>query len=466
MIFSLTLILPLLISLIFDDGELQDFLLSLIFFMGIGLILYSLGGKQSLSLQRRDGFIIVVLFWLMLSFLGTVPFMFALDIPFVDALFESASGLTTTGATVLSGLDNMPESLLFYRQQLQWLGGMGLIVLAVAILPVLGIGGMSIYRAESPGPMKEERMTPRLAKSARYLWSLYITVTLLCALGYWLAGMTPFDAIAHSMSTVSTGGFSTHDQSLAFYNSTAVEMVAMVFMMVGGINFSVHYLFWRNGRLSSYFSDPEVKAFLILVALLIVATAVSLRLSGFYSSTLHAMRESAFEVISVITSTGFGLDDFSVWPLFLPVMLMLSSFVGGCGGSTAGGIKVMRFMVLLKLGHREMKKLVHPRGIFQIKLGKQKLDSRILRGISGFFAIYILTFVILMLLLIATGIDEVTAFSAIATSMNNLGPGLGQVAYTFSSISDFGKLISVAAMLLGRLEVLSVMVLLHPAFWK
>jgi trk system potassium uptake protein TrkH len=466
MIYSLTLILPALISMLFHDGELWDFVISLAIFLGGGFFLYSLGSKHKLALHRRDGFIIVVLFWIMLSAMGTVPFLFALNISFVDAFFESASGLTTTGATVLSNLDSMPESILFYRQQLQWLGGMGLIVLAVAVLPVLGIGGMSIYRAESPGPMKEERMTPRLAKTARYLWSLYISITLLCALAYWWVGMTPFDAVAHSMSTVSTGGFSTHDASLAFYDSKAVEVVAMIFMLAGAINFSVHYLVWRRYNPLSYLRDIEVRSFLIIVMMLILFTAVSLHLSGFYESIPHALRESAFEVISVITSTGFGLDDFSVWPLFLPALLILSSFIGGCGGSTAGGMKVMRLLVLLKFGHREMKMLMHPHGLFQIKLGRQKLDSRVLRGISGFFAIYILTFVFLMLMLMATGVDQISAFSGIATCINNLGPGLGEVAYSFSTINDAGKLISVAAMLLGRLEIMSVMVLLHPAFWK
>ncbi|VAX09193.1 Trk potassium uptake system protein TrkH [hydrothermal vent metagenome] len=466
MAFSLTMLAPLLVSFWYDDGEAGRLLIDFVVMLSIGFLLWVPFRKRHYQLRRRDGFFIVVIFWILLSLLGLAPFYFGLDLSFIDALFESVSGLTTTGATVISDLDQRPRSILFYRQELQWFGGMGLIVLAVAVMPMLGIGGMSVYRAEAPGPMKEEKMTPRLASTARSLWVLYLGLTLTCALAYWYAGMSPFDAISHSLATVSTGGFSTHDASLAWFNSVAIEMVAVVFMLLGGINFSVHFLALRHISLRDYIRDTEVRIFLLLILGMIVLTSLSLRLSGHMPDSLMAIREASFEVVSVITSTGFGLDDFSVWPIFLPALLMFSSFVGGCGGSTAGGMKVMRVILLAKLGFRELKLLIHTRGIFPIKVGGRRVRENTLQAVWGFFAVYVLIFVLLMLLMMMCGLDQLSAFSAIATCMNNLGPGLGDVSQTFANISSAGKLVAVVAMLIGRLEIFTVLVLLHPAFWR
>lgn len=466
MVFSATMLFPLLVSLWYQDGETGHFAISLVVMLGVGLLLWSFSRGRPTAMRRRDGFLVVTLFWVLLSLLGLSPFYFGLDLSLVDALFESASGLTTTGATVITGLDSLPPSLLFYRQELQWFGGMGLIVLAVAIMPVLGIGGMSIYRAEAPGPMKEEKMTPRVTQSARVLWVLYVGLTLACALAFWGAGMTPFDALAHSFATVSTGGFSTHDASMAYFNSVQIETIATLFMLLGGVNFSIHYLVARHHDPRHYLSDPEVRTYLLLLGGAVVFVALMLHQTGYDTAPAQAFRHAAFEVVSVVTSTGFGVSDFSTWPLFLPVMMILISFIGGCGGSTAGGMKVMRVLVLAKLGYREINRLPHPRSLQPIKVGGRVLPETTLQAIWGFFAVYVMTFVLLMLLMMLAGLDQLSAFSAIGTCMNNLGPGLGEVAGTFAAVSDGGKLVAVAAMLLGRLEVFTVLVLLQPAFWR
>ena len=430
-----------------------------------GLTVWWMAGNQKSTLRRKDGFVVVVLFWIALSLLGALPFLLGPHLDFVDAFFEAVSGFTTTGATVITHLDDLPRSMLYYRQQLQWLGGMGLVVLAVAILPLLGIGGMRIYRAETPGPMKDEKITPRLAQSARALWTIYVLLTIACALAYWSAGMTPFDAIGHAFSTISTGGFSTHDASLGYFNSEAIESIATVFMLVGGINFSIHFLAMRNRTLRPYFRDVEVRTYLLLITTALLIVASVLWLTGQNPSLSHATVSAYFEVVSVITSTGFGADDFTRWPLFLPVFLIFISFIGGCGGSTAGGMKVMRIMLLFKQGLREINSLIHPRLVSPIKIGGRVLQQRTIEAVWGFFAVYMLVFAVLTLAMMATGLDQVSAFSAVATSINNLGPGLGDVAYNFASINPAAKLISVFAMLMGRLEIFTILVLFTPSFW-
>jgi trk system potassium uptake protein TrkH len=467
MAFSPILLTPILVSLWYQDGMASYFIISLIVQFTIGLLFWMPFRKQKQELRRREGFLIVVIFWVLLSVLGASIFVFALKLSYVDALFESVSGLTTTGATVLSGLDNLAPSILFYRQELQWFGGMGLIMLAVAIMPMLGIGGMMLYRAETPGPMKEEKLTPRLMHTAKYLWMLYVGLTLICAIAFWWAGMTPFDAISHSLSTLSTGGFSTHDASMGYFNSTSIDIIAIIFMLLGGINFSVHYLALHNRSLKYYISNTEVRVFLTFVGLMIFIVSLTLYLTNYDKSLFEEVKNASFEVVSIVTSTGYGVSDFSQWPLFLPVLMIFISFVGGCGGSTAGGMKVMRITLLSKLGWREIMQLLHTKAIFPIKFGGRHISQKTLQGIWGFFSIYIMTFVVLMLLMMmVSGQGQITSFSAVATCMNNLGPGLGAVTLTFNTLNDGGKLIAVIAMLLGRLEVVSVLVLLHPEFWR
>jgi len=463
--FSLTMLPPVFVSLWYQDHQAEHFLKSFAIAFTLSLIAWSLTRKQDITLRRRDGFLVVALFWTALSLLGALPFLFGPHLNFVDAFFEAVSGFTTTGATVITQIDAMPRSILYYRQQLQWLGGMGLVVLAVAILPLLGIGGMHIYRAETPGPMKEEKITPRLTHGARALWIIYVLLTVACALAFWLAGMTPFDAIGHAFSTISTGGFSTHDASIGYFHSEMIESVATVFMLAGGINFSIHYLAMRNKSLWPYLQDVEVRAFLLIILGALLLVALVLWLTGTNPSPWHATVSAYFEVVSIITSTGLGADDFSQWPLFLPAFLIFISFIGGCGGSTAGGMKVMRILLLTKQGLREIDNLVHPRSIKPIKIGGRVLQERTVEAVWGFFAVYIMVFIVLTLAMMATGLDQVSAFSAVATSINNLGPGLGEVAYNFADVHPYGKLIAVIAMLLGRLEIFTILVLFTPSFW-
>ena len=465
-LFGFTLLVPILLALGFGElEEVPHFLLPFFGILILGGTLWMIGRRESANLGTRDGFLIVVLFWVILSMLGAWPLMISTDLKPLDAVFEAVSGVTTTGATVMTGLDQLPKSVLFYRQQLQWLGGMGLIVLGVAVLPMLGIGGMQLYRAEVPGPTKEEKLTPRLAQTARALWMLYFALTLACAAGYWLAGMSLFDAVAHSLSTVSTGGFSTHDASIGYYDSQWVEWVAVVFMLLAAINFGVHFTVWHQRDPLHYLRDPEARAFLRFVAAVVFVVSAMLLLEGEYSHFGHSVQDALFEVVSLVTSTGFAKVDFSHWPDFLPMLLIYISFVGGCGGSTAGGMKVMRVMLLIQQGMQQVRSLVHPHALIPVRMGKRTVDPRLMQGIWGFFGLYMATFALLVLLMIHAGLDERSAFAAVATCMNNLGPGLGEVAYTFETVSDMGKLLAIFAMLLGRLEVFTLLVVLSPGFW-
>ncbi|MCK5479832.1 MAG: potassium transporter, partial [Gammaproteobacteria bacterium] len=337
------------------------------------------------------------------------------------AIFESFSGLTTTGATVITGLDDLPESILFYRQQLQWLGGMGIIVLAVAIMPMLGVGGMQLYRAETPGPHKDAKLTPRIAETAKALWYIYAGLTIACGVSYWMAGMSGFDAIGHSFSTVAIGGFSTHDHSIGYFESSTIELIAVVFMLLAGMNFALHFMAWRNFSLKPYLFDTEVKAYLGVLFLVTAITVSYLYYTDtfiFFDDALHA---GLFQAVSIGTTTGFTTADYFVWPGFLPVMLLFASFIGGCAGSTGGGMKVIRFWLLIKQGHRETVRLIHPNAQIPVKVNSKPMPDRVIDAVWGFFAAYVGSFVVIMLFLMATGLDQVTAFSAVAACMNNLG---------------------------------------------
>ncbi len=466
LLFSIIFVPPIIVSYIYHDDVMPQFAEAFVTTLILGSILWAPFSFKKVDLHRRDGFLIIALVWLLLSFLSSIPFDLILHSSVIDSLFEAVSGVTTTGATVLTGLDEMPPSLLFYRQELQWFGGMGLVVLAVALMPQLGIGGMSIYKAEVPGVMKEEKMTPRLSQTASLLWKMYLALTISCALAYWLAGMSIYDAISHSLATVSTGGFSTHDQSLNYFHSSLIENIAVVFMLLGAINFSIHFIAFRGKSIKSYFKDEEVRWFLWIVLGAITMIVITLEYNNYYYHTSRTIQDVTFTVVSMITSTGFVTADYSLWPVFVPVLLMLIGFVGGCGGSTAGGMKVMRVLILFKLAKREMHRLLHPHGIFGVRLNRRHMPNRVLESVFGFFSLYIVSFVILLLLMMVDGVDQVTAFSAVATCMNNMGPGLGEVAQSFAGLDDPAKIISIVSMLLGRLEVVSILVLLSPEYWK
>ena len=466
LLFSTTLLPPIAISMWTGDGEAKHFSVTFAIALVVGLVLWLPFRGDSHTIRSRDGFLIVALMWTAMSLLGAVPFMLVLDLGFVDAFFESVSGYTTTGSTVLVGLDALSPSILFYRQVLNWLGGIGVIVLAVALLPMLGIGGMQLYKAEMAGPLKDERFTPRLTRTARGLCVVYVVLTAVCTVCYWLAGMSWFDAIAHSFSTLSTGGLSTHDASIGFFDSVPIEVVATVFTMIGAISFNEHFIAWRTLQLNRYGKDTQTRVFVLLVLALIAFTTAVLYATRAYPTFGESLRYASFEVVTIITTNGYMIADFSLWPLALPVLLIFSGFIGGCAGSSVGGIKVIRFIVLFKQVGIQIHRLIHPQAIRRMKLAGQPLPDSVVEAVGGFFAVYVVVFFIFMGLAMMDGMDQVTAFGAVAAAINNVGPGLGDVAITFAEVSPHGKIMFAIAMLFGRLEIYTFLVLLAPAFWR
>jgi trk system potassium uptake protein TrkH len=465
-LFSTTLAIPMVIALIYGEESHAPFATGFAITLVAGLVLMLLGRGQR-ELRSGDGFLVTVLFYLGLGLFGSIPLYLAesVDASFTDAAFESLSALTTTGATVIVGLDDLPRSILFYRQLLQWFGGMGIIVLAVAILPMLGIGGMQLYRAESPGPVKDNKLTPRITETAKALWYLYLGITLACAFSYWVAGMTPFDAICHSFSTVAIGGFSTHDASLGFFANSTIEAVAIVFMVVSGINFGLHFMVLNRRNPVIYLRDREVRAYLFMLAL--VAVIVCTVLVRYPEASVSPVREGIFQAVSIATTTGYTTTNFSMWPSVAPVILLFAAFAGGCAGSTAGGVKMIRVLLIYLQAVREIRRLIHPNGVFPVKLGSQKVPDRVVEAVWGFFSIYVTVFLAMVtVLMFISDLDFVTAFSAVGACLNNLGPGLGDVAGNYAELSAPVKWVLIFAMLLGRLEIFTLLVLFTPAFWR
>lgn len=467
-LFSVTMIPPAVVSLIYEDGGGLSFLLAFMLCVITGMAIWYPNRNAKSDLRAKEGFLIVALFWAVLASFGALPLilMEQPQMSVTDAFFESFSGLTTTGATVIQGIEFLPRAVQFYRQQLQWLGGMGIIVLAVAILPILGVGGMQLYRAETPGPVKDSKMTPRIADTAKHLWYIYLTLTIACSVAYWFAGMSWFDAICHAFSTIAIGGFSTYDASLGHFNSTLVNLVCVVFLWIAALNFALHYAAVTGRSLKTYFSDPELRAFFSIQTALVVLTFLVLVQFELFENAESAFDQALIQAVSISTTAGFATTDFSSWPIFLPIMLIFASFIGGCAGSTGGGLKVIRVLLLYLQGKREVDRLIHPKAIYSVKLGDRALPSRVVDAVWGFFSAYALIFVIIMVCLIATGMDNLTAFSATAAMLNNLGPGLGEVAANYASVSDASKWFLILAMLFGRLEVFSLLVLFSPTFWR
>ncbi|MBR9728846.1 TrkH family potassium uptake protein [Shewanella intestini] len=469
-LFSITMLPPALVAVFYKDGGGTAFIQAFCVSVFLGFLLWYPNRHQKAELRTREGFLIVVLFWTVLGSIGSLPFIFSTEpnLSWTDSFFESFSALTTTGATVITGLDYLPKAILFYRHLLQWMGGMGIIVLAVAILPLLGIGGMQLYKAEIPGPVKDSKMTPRIAETAKALWYIYLLLTIACATAYYFAGMDGFDAICHSFSTIAIGGFSTHDASLGYFESPLINVICAVFLLIAAVNFSLHFAaFSRRGiNVKVYLKDVEFK---VLIAVQLILTAicfVTLYHTGIYDSAEKTLDYAFFQVVSISTTAGFGTESFSSWPLFLPMLLIFSSFIGGCAGSTGGGMKVIRLILLFLQGSRELKRLVHPKALYSIRIGSVALPDRIIDAVWGFFSAYALVFFICMMLLMSMDMDTTTAFSATAASLNNLGPGLGDVADNYASISDGAKWVLVVAMLFGRLEVFTLLVLFTPTFWR
>lgn len=464
--FSFTFLVPAAIAAYYGESMMTTFAMAfaVTFLCGLALWLPLRGNRE---LRGGDGFLITALFYIGLSLFGAIPLYFAesTNLTFSDAAFESMSGLTTTGATVITGLDALPKSLLFYRQLLQWLGGMGIIVLAVAIFPMLGIGGMQLYRTESPGPAKDNKLTPRITETAKALWYIYLSLTVACAVAYWGAGMTPFDAISHSFSTVAIGGFSTHDASMGYFASPLIESVAIVFMLLSGINFGLHFLVWRRRNVLHYFQDAEVRTY--LAALVTVAVIVCALLYQYPQEGVSPLRDGLFQTVSIATTTGFTTHNFSMWPSVIPILLLLAAFTGGCAGSTAGGIKMIRVLMIYLQGMREVKRLIHPNGVFPIKLNNAPVSDRVIEAVWSFFSVYVTVFLVMVTAIMVIGeLDFITAFSAVGACLNNLGPGLGDVALNYSSLSPSVKWILMFTMMLGRLEIFTILVLLTPAYWR
>ena len=467
MLFSFAQIFPGFLAYFFEEREfVYNFIVTGFVTFLIGCFLFFLASEKNGDLRTKDGFIITIFFWTVLGFFGSIPFYLAEleGVSYIDSLFESISGLTTTGATVLVGLDDMPKSLLFYRQLLQWLGGMGIIVLAVAVLPLLGVGGMQLYKAETPGPLKDSKLTPRITETAKALWFVYLSMTISCSILYKYFGMSWFDAVCHAFSTVSIGGFSTHDDSFAFFSNSGLRWTAIIFMVISGINFALHYLAWTKKRLFHYFYDSEVKLYLSLLT----STALITYLTLYFSENIYdeMVVDSVFQAVSIGTTTGFLTSNYSNWPLFVPIMLLIAAFIGACAGSTGGGIKVIRALILIRQGSSEITKLIHPNAVVTIKFGKKSLDPRVSESVWGFFAVYVATFLIILMFLLSQSNDFLTAFSAVGATLNNLGPGLGAVSENYKEITDGSKLALCIAMLLGRLEIFTLLLLFTPAFWR
>lgn len=464
---SLITVPPLLIAHALGESSQVAFFNSLMLVGGVGLALWWPVRHAEYDLRLRDGFLIVTAVWVLASLTTAIPFTLAAPhLSYTDAVFEAASGLTTTGATVIQGLDGLPRSVLFYRQFLSFLGGMGIVILAVAILPMLKIGGMQLFRAESTGPTRDNKLTPRIAETARALWLVYMGLNVLCALAYWIGGMSFFDAVCQAMSTLATGGFSTHDANFGFWKSSLIDSIAMIFMLLGGINFGMHWYAWRRATVTHYQADAELFTYLWIAAIASVVMTFDLWLSGHFGNFFDALHHGSFQVVSNLTTSGFVTTGFSDWPGMAPLLLVMLSFIGGCAGSTAGGMKIARMQMVVRQGLREVKQLVHPKAQFVVKVGGKRVSESVVISVAGFIALYLLCFLVMTLMLAALGSDIVTAFSAIASCLNNAGPGLGRVAHHFKELGDAATWICSLAMVLGRLEVFTVLVLLTPQFWQ
>lgn len=469
LLFSFTMLLPLGVSLYYQDAASSAYDEAILITFSTGLLIWLITRKRQRELQTRDGFLLVTLVWAILPVFATLPLLFYLpQLSFTDAYFETMSGLTTTGATVLSGLDKLPPSINVWRSELVWIGGMGLIVLAVAILPLLGVGGRQMFKAETPGPMKDNKLTPRIAQTAKGLWLVYAGLTLACGIAYWLAGMTPMDALIHAFTTMGLGGFSSHDASFGYFDSPLIEAVAIGFMLIAGVNFATHFVAIRKLSIDPYRQDSEAWAFWFVTLVSCVGIAVFLWTQQIYPDFLEALRYAAFNTVSLATSTGFANTDYYLWPIFAPLWLLFLSCFASSSGSTGGGIKMVRAMLLFKQGLREMTRLVHPQALLPVKLQKQVVPNHIIYAILAFLFLYLSSVIVMTLILTASGLDFMTAFSATIATINNTGPGLNQVgpASTFAVLTDFQIWVCTFAMLLGRLEIFTVLVLFTPAFWR
>ena len=468
-LFAITFLMPLVSALIYQDGTFDDFAIAAGINVVVGLAIAAATRRHKRELKARDGFLLVTLAWVLLSLSAAVPLMIALPgISFADAYFEAASGLTTTGATVLTGLDTLPPSINLWRHALHWFGGIGIIVLAVAVLPLLGVGGMALYRAEAPGSVKDEKLTPRITETAKALWLTYMGLTAVAVVALRFAGMGWFDALCHGFSVVALGGFSTRDASIGAFDSAAIEIVLIVLMLVATLNFSRHFMALRGRTLAPYRNDSEAKVIFALVGASVLAIAVLLTVRGTFPDFFGALRHAAFNVVSVATTTGFASDDYGLWPIFAPVWMIFLSCIICSTGSTGGGIKMFRTLLLARQAQREMKLLVHPSAVIPIRIGGHIVQDRIAYSVLAFIFLYFQTIAVLTFAMLLTGMDLVTAFTSVVASVNNLGPALGPTgpAGTYQILTDTQTWICTIGMILGRLEIFSVLILFTAAFWR
>lgn len=468
MVFGLTFIPPWLVGGLMGDADLVPFETSFLIAVLLGAALWLPLRGYRRELKLRDGLLIVVSFWVVLGLMGALPFYLQpnLHLTFSQAVFESVSGITTTGSTVLAGLDEMPKSLLFYRQQLQWLGGLGIIVLVVAFMPLLGVGGMQLYKSEISGPMKDERLSGRISETAKALWVVYASLTMLCAILFKLEGMSWFDAVGHAFSTISTGGFSTHDASFGYFNNFSMELTAVVFMILGGTPMALHYLAIKHGSIRAYGKSSEFKFFLLLLLIFFALIMLTVMISRPFSEWLWGARWGLFTLVSMMTTTGFTLVDNTPWPVFLPVLVLATALIGGCAGSTAGGLKTVRFLLLTRQGLNELRKLVHPHAEFVVKLSGRAINPSVISAVWAFFAAFVFIFVLIFFAMMATGLDPVSALGGAIGTLTSAGPGLGTVASTFANASTGTLWVGTISMILGRLEIFTVLVLFLPMFWR
>ncbi len=469
MVFSAAYILPILTSLIYDDGTLMDFALAMVWTFSAGALMWLLTRRHKGELSIRHGYLLVVAMWTAMPAFATMPLLLVMpELSFTDAYFETMSGMTTTGATVLTGLDHLPPAINLWRHELQWLGGLGIIVLAVAVLPLLGIGGRQLFRAETPGSMKAAALTPRIAETARNLWLVYLGITLACVVSLKAVGMSWLDAVSHAFSAVALGGFSTHDASIAYFNSPAIEFVLMVFMLLAVINFATHFLSVRQKSLLPYLRDVEGKASVVLIVGSCLGIAIFLWWQGVYPAFWTALRHASFNLVSIATSSGYSSVDFNQWPIFAPLWMMFLACIAASSGSTGGGIKMIRTLILFKQAGREFLKLLHPAAVNPMKIGGLVVPNNIVFAVLGFIFLYFMSVVTLTFILLISGLDFITAFSAVLACINNFGPGLGQVgpASNYAGLTDFQTWVCAWAMLLGRLEIFTVLILFTPGFWR
>lgn len=469
LVMALAMGVPLLVAELLDDGARFAFEGGMLATAAVGGFLRILTYGKQRELRVRDGFLLVASGWAGLPVLAALPLvLYFRDLSLTRAYFEAVSAITTTGATVFVGLDGLPPSINFWRCQLQWMGGMGIIVLAIAILPMLGVGGSQLFKAETPGPMKDNKLTPRMTETAKALWLVYGLITLACTIAMKLAGMDWLDALMHAFTTMSLGGMSSHDASFAYWNSPVLEAVTIVFMLLAGMNFSTHFLLLRKRSLSVYASDPEVPAYLGVLLVSVLVIAGLLWWVGAYPEWASALRMSAFNVVSVATTTGYTSVDYGLWPVFAPMWMLIMSGFTSCSGSTGAGIKMMRTRLMAQQAVREMRRILHPKAVLPIRLGGRVVENQIIFAVLAFMLVYGVCIVVVTLLLALSGMNIVTAFSATMACINNLGPGLNEIgpSGTYASLNGVQLSLLSATMLLGRLEMFTLLIVFTPGFWR